>query len=222
MRAKCRQHTRPFLTPPPPPPQVVAPKRLALADANRRLEAANKKLGGIRARVKELQEKVETLEEGLMHATEDKNVAVAQVSSCVWVHRPVCVKHAPHGDGMRACFLPHPTPHCTRTGAQAERTAAKAALAERLITGLAGEYGRWSESIAAMAAAEGRLPGDALLAAAFVSYAGAFNAPLRAELVAERWLPDLAQRHIPHTQGVAPLDLLTDESTKVGGWGGVG
>ena len=37
--------------------QVVAPKRAALGEANRKLEGANKKLAGIRARVKELQDK---------------------------------------------------------------------------------------------------------------------------------------------------------------------
>lgn len=33
---------------------MVAPKRAALAEANKKLEAANKKLSGIRARVKEV------------------------------------------------------------------------------------------------------------------------------------------------------------------------
>ena len=56
---------------------------------------------------------------------------------------------------------------------QAERTANKAALAQRLITGLAGEFTRWTESIQMMAAAEGNLVGDVLLSASFVSYAGA-------------------------------------------------
>ncbi|KAF6251999.1 flagellar outer dynein arm heavy chain beta [Scenedesmus sp. NREL 46B-D3] len=59
--------------------QVVAPKRAALAEANRKLEAANKKLTGIRAKVKELQDKVAALEESFMKATEDKNVAIAQI-----------------------------------------------------------------------------------------------------------------------------------------------
>ncbi|KAI8473051.1 MAG: flagellar outer dynein arm heavy chain beta [Monoraphidium minutum] len=58
--------------------QVVAPKRAALAEANRKLEAANKKLAGIRAKVKELQDRVAALEVGLMKATEDKNAAIAQ------------------------------------------------------------------------------------------------------------------------------------------------
>lgn len=39
--------------------------------------------------------------------------------------------------------------------AQAEKTASKAAMAERLITGLAGEFERWTASIQLMANAEG-------------------------------------------------------------------
>ena len=45
---------------------MVAPKRAALAEANRKLEGANRKLATIRARVKELQERVAVLEGGLM------------------------------------------------------------------------------------------------------------------------------------------------------------
>lgn len=65
---------------------------------------------------------------------------------------------------------------------QAERTANKAALAQRLITGLASEYARWTESIQQMAATEGNLVGNVLISSAFVTYAGAFNAELRQEL----------------------------------------
>ena len=46
--------------------QVVAPKRAALAEANKRLEGANKKLSGIRAHVAELRERVALLEASLM------------------------------------------------------------------------------------------------------------------------------------------------------------
>ena len=41
------------------------------------LDNANANLKGIRAKVKELQDRVEALEENLMKATEDKNNAVA-------------------------------------------------------------------------------------------------------------------------------------------------
>jgi hypothetical protein len=96
---------------------MVAPKRAALADANKRLETANKKLGGIRARVKELQERVAALEGALAKATEDKNAAAAQ----------------------------------------ADRTARRAGLADRLVTGLAGENARWTEEIRRMEEREGKL-----------------------------------------------------------------
>lgn len=75
--------------------------------------------------------------------------------------------------------MTHPPP---QTPLQADRTANKAALAQRLITGLAGEYARWTESIAQMAATECNLVGDVLLSSSFVTYAGAFNAELRHEL----------------------------------------
>lgn len=53
-----------------------------------------------------------------------------------------------------------------------------------------------------------------LLAAAFVSYAGPFNMFFRKQLVDDNWLPDLLQRGIPSTQGIRPLDLLTDDTRK--------
>lgn len=64
-------------------------------------------LQGIRAKVKELNDRVVDLEESLMKATEDKNNAIAQ----------------------------------------AEKTAKKAGLADRLINGLSGENKRWNEEI---------------------------------------------------------------------------
>lgn len=63
--------------------------------------------------------------------------------------------------------------------------------------------------------AAGKLVGDALLAAAFVSYAGPFNMEFRKRLVTEKWLPDLTERQIPLTPGFMPLDMLADESSKV-------
>ncbi|KAL6747291.1 flagellar outer dynein arm heavy chain beta [Haematococcus lacustris] len=154
--------------------QVVAPKRLALAEANRKLDTANKKLAGIRARVKELQDRVTALEEGLMKATIDKNAAISQ----------------------------------------AEKTQRKAQLADRLINGLSGENARWSHEIKRMESVEGRLVGDVLVAAAFVSYAGPFNMHFRQQLVNEKWLPDLIERAIPMSAGIMPLDMLTDDAAK--------
>ena len=42
--------------------------------------------------------------------------------------------------------------------AQAERTASKAKLADRLINGLAGEFQRWTQTIKQMTTAEGAQP----------------------------------------------------------------
>jgi len=98
--------------------------------------------------------------------------------------------------------------------AQAEKTGRKASLADRLINGLSGENKRWNETINMLAAKEGRLTGDVLLAAAFVSYVGPFNMQFRSQLVNEKWLPDLIARKIPMSEGIKPLDLLTDDSAK--------
>eukprot|EP00891_Asterochloris_glomerata_P002883 jgi/Astpho2/2883/Aster-01037 len=98
--------------------------------------------------------------------------------------------------------------------AQAEKTANKAKLADRLINGLSGEYKRWNETITKFGIQEGKLVGDALLAAAFVSYAGPFNMQFRKRLVTEKWLPDLIERVIPMTTGVMPLDMLASDSSK--------
>lgn len=63
--------------------------------------------------------------------------------------------------------------------------------------------------------AAGKLVGDTLLAAAFVSYAGPFTIPFRKRLVEEQWGPDLAARGIPLTLGRHPLELLAGDAAKV-------
>jgi hypothetical protein len=60
----------------------------------------------------------------------------------------------------------------------------------------------------------GKLVGDVLLAATFVSYAGAFNTSFRTALVAEAWLPDLASRGIPVAPNCHPLGVLAKDITK--------
>ncbi|KAK9808985.1 hypothetical protein WJX72_007373 [[Myrmecia] bisecta] len=87
---------------------------------------------------------------------------------------------------------------------QAEKTATKARLADRLINGLSGEFKRWNETIHKFAVAESKLVGDALLAAAF----------FRKQLVLEKWLPDLQERTIPLTPGIMPLDMLASDPAK--------
>ncbi len=60
----------------------------------------------------------------------------------------------------------------------------------------------------------GKLVGDTLLAAAFVSYAGPFSIPFRKALVQEKWLPDLHERAIPLSAGITPLDILSSDAAK--------
>lgn len=104
--------------------------------------------------------------------------------------------------------LPSPFP-----AAQADKTARKAQMADRLISGLSGENKRWGEEIKRLEVLEGKLVGDVLIASAFVSYAGPFNMQFRVSLVSEKWMPDMIERQIPMTPGIMPLDILTDDAT---------
>jgi len=57
------------------------------------------------------------------------------------------------------------------------------------------------------------LTGDVLLAAAFVSYVGAFGAEYRQRLWSEVWVGDLVSREVPMTTGVDPvMSILTDDA----------
>ncbi len=63
--------------------------------------------------------------------------------------------------------------------------------AEKLVSGLAGEKVRWEGSIGGLESALRCLPGDVVLAAAFLSYAGPFPSEFRDELVKATWLPQV-------------------------------
>ncbi|CEL96675.1 unnamed protein product [Vitrella brassicaformis CCMP3155] len=85
-------------------------------------------------------------------------------------------------------------------------------LAERLVNGLADENTRWSASVEQLKEANVTLIGDSLLAAAFVSYIGAFSSGFRVDLWQNTWLPDIEQKQIPFTKGVDPLTVLTTDA----------
>jgi dynein heavy chain len=59
---------------------------------------------------------------------------------------------------------------------------AKLDSANKLVDGLAGENTRWTANVKYLKANKKACIGDSLLAAAFVSYIGAFSAKLRREL----------------------------------------
>jgi dynein heavy chain len=56
------------------------------------------------------------------------------------------------------------------------------------------------------------LVGDSMLAAAFVSYIGAFNQKFRVGLWKDLWIPDLTAKNIPLTANVDPLMVLASDS----------
>jgi dynein heavy chain len=66
-----------------------------------------------------------------------------------------------------------------RVQAQADATAARMSLAQRLVKGLASENVRWARQIELFRNEETTLAGDVLLAAAFVSYIGGFSRRFR-------------------------------------------
>merc|ERR1719171_1560681 len=99
-----------------------------------------------------------------------------------------------------------------RVEAEAEACLAKLALAERLVNGLADEYIRWPGSVKDLRLQGTSFIGDCLLASAFVGYISPFNASYRNSLCAQ-WMEDIKQRSIPHTDGIDPLKVLTDEAS---------
>ena len=105
--------------------------------------------------------------------------------------------------------------------ASAEKTQRKADMATRLVNGLADENVRWTESVKSFDQQEAQFVGDVLVASAFVSYIGAFNAKFRNDLVVECWIPDMIERKVPMTEGIMPLDVLCDEAA-IATWNGQG
>ncbi|WIA33430.1 hypothetical protein OEZ86_006562 [Tetradesmus obliquus] len=84
--------------------------------------------------------------------------------------------------------------------------------AEKLVTGLAGERTRWESSISGYESFLAALPGDTLLAAAFLSYAGPFPSEFRDELVKGTWMPQVKLLNIPSSEGFEFSGFLADPS----------
>ncbi|EDV25795.1 uncharacterized protein TRIADDRAFT_23475 [Trichoplax adhaerens] len=69
--------------------------------------------------------------------------------------------------------------------------------AGRLVAGLSGEKLRWENSVTELQSNIAYLPGDCLVAAAFLSYVGSFLSGYREELVNGIWLPQIYKLHVP-------------------------
>ncbi|KFH07428.1 putative dynein-1-alpha heavy chain, flagellar inner arm I1 complex [Toxoplasma gondii VAND] len=92
--------------------------------------------------------------------------------------------------------------------ASAEELKLKMERAESLIAGLAGERDRWEISLAQSTEKLKALPGDCLVAAAFMAYAGPFNADYRKRLVTQSWVPLVSTFNIPHNPNFDFADFL--------------
>lgn len=74
-----------------------------------------------------------------------------------------------------------------------------------------GERGQWAQQLDSLLARAELIPGDCLLAAAFLSYCGPFPRPLRTRLLHGDWLGDILRRDIPHSCPFDVKTLLGDE-----------
>ncbi|RLU17527.1 hypothetical protein DMN91_009762 [Ooceraea biroi] len=107
---------------------------------------------------------------------------------------------------------------------EAEATAFKLDLANRLVNGLASENVRWAETVQIRLKKSGiTLPGNVLLVTAFISYMGYFTRKYRVDLMNSYWLPflDNLSTPIPRTPDFDPLSLMTDDA-KIAQWNNEG
>jgi len=95
---------------------------------------------------------------------------------------------------------------------EAENLETKLRRADKLVSGLASEGVRWEESIKTLTSDFQSIVGDALIAAAFVSYAGPFDTTYRSRLTAS-WLNDVVEQAIPISPGFSVANFLSDPAT---------
>jgi len=100
---------------------------------------------------------------------------------------------------------------------QAEEMKIKLVRAEKLMSGLAGEKGRWEISLGGFDAQQDALYGDCIISAAFMSYAGPFGASFRNQLVSDEWMVFVKENKILVTPGFQFADFLVDPAV-VRGW----
>lgn len=82
--------------------------------------------------------------------------------------------------------------------------------AEKLVSGLAGERTRWMLSITDLESRYAKLPGDVVVASAFMSYAGPFPSEYRDDLVKQTWLPQVKALSIPASENFDFALFLAD------------
>ncbi len=92
--------------------------------------------------------------------------------------------------------------------AEMDAVAAKVKRAESLLASLASEKDRWHETSASFQRQLASLVGDALLSAAFLTYAGIFDHRSR-RLLLEEWAASLDALNVPFRPDLSPTDYLS-------------
>jgi dynein heavy chain len=151
--------------------------------------------------------KVKPLMDSLEAAKADKAAAEQSLAAVMEVVAKVEAKLAE----LQATFE-HATSEKQAIEAKAAACNDRLGLAHRLIGGLSSENERWGFEIEQYHVKAGLLIGDIMLSSAFVSYIGAFDKPNREFLWQKVWLQDLIAKGIPLSEGVDPLDQLTDDA----------
>jgi len=95
---------------------------------------------------------------------------------------------------------------------EAARCERRLSLANRLVSALGSEKGRWGDAIVQLAADQTVIHGDVLLAASFVSYVGPFNKHFRDRIMDDNFVKFFKERAIPMSPACDPLAILTDEA----------
>ena len=99
---------------------------------------------------------------------------------------------------------------------EADYLGAKLDRADKLVKGLAGEYTRWQVSIGEFNSALVKVTGDALLAAAFLSYAGPFETSYRGRMMTN-WMGYVRAQKLPFTEHFRFTGFLA-KATDVRDW----
>ncbi|KAF4757736.1 Dynein heavy chain 1, axonemal, partial [Perkinsus olseni] len=97
-----------------------------------------------------------------------------------------------------------------------EQCAVKLERANKLIGGLGGEKDRWTSNVKSLSEKYELLPGDALIAAGMVSYAGPFVASYRTGFEHE-WMETCKKEGVEHSPGCRMLEVL-GEPVKIQQW----
>ena len=100
---------------------------------------------------------------------------------------------------------------------EAARCERRLSLANRLVSALGSEKGRWGDAIVQLGEDQKVVHGDVLLASSFVSYVGPFNKAFRDMIVNDNFLKFFQQNNIPMSPAMDALPILVDEAT-IAGW----